>query len=200
MSAKKKMIIAISAFSMVLLATIIAVVAVLAAQQVTVKSSLTVNYAVSDVIADVEVYAVKVKTNASTIDWGTAKTANFNSTGYVSGGTLTGTVGGNQASGTFSNFALAKDECVVLKFVFNNNSASKSITATLGTISTSGKNVNLYYSATEASLLESTTTTSATVNVAAGTDKTVSYFAVIKIADDTKNVTDFQPSFNWTLA
>ena len=51
MDSKRKMIIAISAFAMVLLATVVAVVAVLAANQVTVNSNIKISYTASSLIA-----------------------------------------------------------------------------------------------------------------------------------------------------
>ena len=199
MSSKKKMIIAISAFAMVVLAAVVAVVAVLAASSVTVKSSLTINYTVSDVVADVEVYAAKVTNGATTITWGTANTADFGVDGFTTGTGATGTVGGTEASMALTTFALSKTECVVLKFVFNNNS-SKAFTATLGDISTSGKNVNIFYSNTESGLSSLTSGTKSAVNVAAGADESSTYYVRIAIADTTADVSSFAPEFKWTLA
>lgn len=185
MDSKKKIIISVSAFVLVLLATVVAVVSVLAATNVSITSSIKVTYTVDDVVADVAVSAVKVKTNASSITWGTASTEDF-------GVNYTGT--GETIS--LSDMTLSKDECIVLKFEFNNN-GSKAFTATL--TKPSGSNVNIYYATSESALLSSTTTNPTTVSVASGADKSGTYFAVIKIADTTKDAT-FNSSFVWNLA
>ena len=194
MSSKKKMIIAISAFAMVVLAAVVAVVAVLAAQNVTIKSQISVKYTVDDVVADVAVYAKNVKTNAgltATTDLGTAQTFNFG-IDYVEPD------GGKSLDG-FNFDSLAKDECIVVKFVFNNNSAN-AFTATLTdpTIA-SDANIEIYYGSDITTLLSSTTATSSAVSVTGGDDATNSYYAVIKIKDNTKNVST-TVSFNWALA
>lgn len=193
MDSKRKMIVAISAFAMVILATVVAIVAVLAASNVTVQSSVSVSYSVTDVVADAAVYAVKVKTNATSVDWGTAKgTANFT------------IADSTEDPITMSKFDLASDECLVLKFVFNNNS-DKAFTATL-TAPTAAANTNIYYSTYDVtnhasnSLLKSTTTSPTAVSVAAGNSASSTYYAVIKIADNTQDVTESSFNFNWTLA
>lgn len=194
MNAKRKMIIAISAFAMVILATVVAVVAVLAAQSVTIQSSINVTYSVTDVIADVEVYAVKVKTNASSITWDNSNKATYNF-----GDSYSGT--GETLTLPTSSYTLAKDECVVLKFVFNNNSA-KAFTATL-TKPTAVTNVNIYYAASDtgtSGILKSTTTSPSAVSVASGAAATSSYYAVIKIGDISRNISTSSFNFNWALA
>lgn len=208
MNAKKKMIIAISAFAMVILAAVVAVVAVLAAQNVTVKSSLNVSYTVNDVVADVDVYAAVI-TNNTTINWGTAKTAVFGVDGYVNADS-TGFSGQTSADGetseantSFDEMEITKKQCVVLKFVFTNKSASRKFTATLGAISTTGANVNISYLKGEATKPEDIAATSSevlNVNAMGATGDVVTYCVKISIADTTKDVTEFKPSFDWTLA
>ena len=192
MSSKKKMIIAISAFAMVVLAAVVAVVAVLAAQNVTIKSQIGIKYTVDDVVADVAVYAKNVGTKESlttATNLGTAQTENF-------GIDYTGT---GEALEGFDFDNLAKDQCVVIKFEFNNNSANAfTATLTAPTI-TEGANIAIYYAADITQLLGSTTTTPAAVSVAAGDTATSSYYAVIKIVDNTKDV-DTSVEFNWALA
>ncbi len=55
MSSKKKMIIAICAFALVVVATIVSVVAVLAAQRVTIKSSINISYNVEHIFGSAKV-------------------------------------------------------------------------------------------------------------------------------------------------
>ncbi|MBR4998838.1 MAG: hypothetical protein IKY10_03055, partial [Clostridia bacterium] len=71
MSARRKMTFAVSAFAMIIIASIVTLVSVLAATSVKVNNSITVKYTVVDVICDVEVYAVKVKNSATSVTWGT---------------------------------------------------------------------------------------------------------------------------------
>lgn len=200
MSSKKKMIIAISAFAMVVLAAVVAVVAVLAAQQVTVKNSIKISYTVTDVVADIEVYAVKVE-NGESITWGTAKKASFDINGYNSTNSsgATGTAGEEEANVTFNEFKLSKNECVVLKFVFTNQSA-KAFTASLKDIDTSNKNINIYYTSTETGLSSITSGDKSDVSVGANAGTSSTYYVRIAIADTTKDVSNFEPSFEWTLA
>ena len=186
MNSKKKMLIAISSFALIILATVVGVVAVLAAQHITIKSSIKVSYTVDDVVADVEVYAAKVNLSATSINWGTAQTVNFD-VDYDNQ---------NGETVSFSEFKLGKTECVVLKFVFNNNS-SKGFSATL--TKPAGTNVNIYYASSEAALLGSSSTTPTTVNVSGGIDATASYFAVIKVDDNTKDAS-FDGLFAWNMA
>lgn len=185
MDSKKKIIISVTTFVIALVAIIVAVVSVLAATNVSITSSIKVTYTVSDVVADVAVSAAKVKTNATSITWGTASTKDFGINYTGTGETI-----------TLTDMTLLKDECIVLKFVFNNNGA-KAFTATL--TKPSGTNVNIYYATSESALLASTTATPTAVNVASGADKSGTYFAVIKIADATQNAA-FDGSFIWNLA
>ena len=188
MDTKKKVIVSVSAFVVVLVATVVAVVSVLAASKVSFSSSINVTYVVGDVVADVAVSTAKVKTNATSITWGTPKTKNF----------------GIDHSGTAETIALdnytniGKDECVVIKFVFNNNSA-KGFTAKLPTPPT-GTNMNVFYSTSESGLaaLTSGDYNTSGVTVQGGADKSATYYAVIKIATPTSNAT-FNSSFAWTL-
>lgn len=191
MNAKRKIIISVCAFALIVVATVVSVIAVLAAQQVTIQSSVSVTYTVVDVVADVEVYAVE--TNATSIsswtasNWGTAQTHNFAHN--------TSTTTQNLALGDFTP---TKDECIVFKFVFNNN-GDKAFKATL-TAPTPHSNMNIYYAATQADLLTSTTTAPAQVSVAKGASSTASYFAVVKIKDVTKEIAKTDLKFSWVLA
>jgi len=184
MDAKKKIIVSFSAFIFVLMATVIAVVAVLAAHKVSLSSSVNVSYEVVDVIADVEVYAVKVKNSATTISWGTANTKNF-----------AHNHSGNQETIALGDFPLLKDESVVLKFVFNNNS-DNDFNATL--TKPSGTNVTIYYAASENDLMASRVTDPSVVAVAGGASQTKSYYARIAITDITQGA-NFNGSFAWSL-
>ena len=192
MDSKKKIIISVSAFVVVLLATVVAVVSVLAATNVSFTSSIKVTYTVGDVVADVAVSMAKVKTTATSITWGTPQTKDFAISYSGSGESI-----------SFADQTLAKDECVVIKFVFNNNSA-KGFTATLTPPTVvANDNVNILYATSETGLAGLTSTAAGangTVSVASGADKTGTYYAVIKIADTTKNVSGFTANFAWTLA
>ena len=207
MNSKKKIIIAVSAFALVLLATIVSVVAVLAAQNVTVRNTITIQYTVVDVVADIEVYAVKVEKDATTINWGTAKKAVFgvdgfdlsSSTGFTEYGTTTDE--NSAAETSFDKFDISKKECVVLKFVFKNNSASRAFTADL-TIDGSDSNVSIAHSSGNVVKPGDITGTNSQVTVAKSgtTGDTVSYFVKLSIVDATKNVDEFTPVFEWALA
>ncbi len=199
MGSKKKMIIAISAFALVVIATVISVVAVLAATSVTLTTNVTVSYTVSDVVADFKVYAVKVKNNATSINWGTEKVASFGVDGYISGTGSQGTVGEDEATIGLTAVDLLKDECLVLKFVFENNSV-KAFTGTLNHTDTTNQNVTIAYASGSVSKPgDITGTTKSTVSVASGDDKSATYYVKVSISDAKKNVTDFNPAFAWTL-
>jgi len=194
MDSKKKMIIAISSCVLVVMAAVVAIVAVLAAQQVTVNNSLKVTYTVQDVVCDVEVYAVKVKTSATSVTWGTAKgSAQFDiNTADKASESL--------SLGEFTN--IAKDEVVVLKFVFNNN-ADSAFKATLAS-PTAGTNFKIYYATADGTgtsgVLGSTTEfgTGKEVSVAAGDSSSGVLYARVQIDNVTKSAT-LNTSFNWTI-
>lgn len=188
MSSRKKMIFAVSAFAMIVLASVVTLVSVLAATSVKVDNTITVKYTVTDVICDVEVYVVKVKTNDTSITWGTAKgTHNFTHD--------TATEQKTFALG--SDFTLLKDECVLIKFVFNNN-GDLAFKATLSTPK-GGTNMAIAYAATASKPADIASSSFAAVSVDSGASASSTYYAKISISDVTKNAT-IETSFVWNLA
>lgn len=187
MNSKKKIIIAVSALAMIVLASVVAVVAVLAAQRVTLNNSITVEYKVKDVVCDTSVrYAVVTD---GTYDWKTPKTADFAYNAEDQDK--------DEQSLAFGNVSIDKTQCVVLEFTFNNN-GSRAFNASLTENSSEKNNIKIYYSATLEGILTSTTETSTAVNVAAGDDKSGVYYARIDIDQkqfDAKIITNFV----WTI-
>ena len=207
MKTKRKMIIAISALAMVILAGVVAVVAVLAAQNVTVKSNLTIKYSVSDIAADVAVKYAVVKTDATSVSFGNAKTVNFDLDGFSSTGTegfteiTTGLpTGGAGAEASYGEVSIGKDECIILEFTFNNNTVSKGFTATLKDLTTSS-DVDIAYGTACSKPSDVDGTSKSNVTVAAGENASGKYYVKISIkeASKTKDVT-YTTAFEWTLA
>ena len=188
MSARRKMTFAVSAFAMIIIASIVTLVSVLAATSVKVNNSITVKYTVVDVICDVEVYAVKVKNSATSVTWGTAK----GTKSFAHNASAT-----EQSISLGTDFDLLKDECVVIKFVFNNN-GDMAFNATL-TAPTAGTNMAIAYGTTGTKPADIASTSFSSVSVASGADKSNTYYAKISISDVTKNA-NIATSFSWTLA
>ena len=187
MNSKKKIIITLSALAMIVLASVITVVAVLAAQRVTLKNSITVEYKVKDVVCDTSVrYAIVTN---GTYDWKTAKNANF---AYNAESTET-----TEQELAFGNVSIDKTQCVVIEFTFNNN-GSRAFRGTLNETSSEKTNIKIYYASALNQILTSTTETASAINVEAGDEKSGVYYARIDIDQkqfDAKVITNFV----WTL-
>ena len=143
MNAKKKMIIAISAFAMVILATVVAVIAVLAAQNVTVKSSLNVSYSVEDIHGSARVsYKLGSASTYTTWKIGGKASATFDGT----------TTDGAEFVLDSQPFSLNEtNSTVIIKFEFQKSSASvENFSAQLDASVTKFKNITVEYGTTEA--------------------------------------------------
>ena len=134
MNAKRKIIISVCAFALIVVATVVSVIAVLAAQNVTVKTSLNIQYtAASNVIG---------KVKASYVMQDTTKTANLGEK------TFNGTESNNNnqdltAVGTLS-FVNNTNEYIDFTFQFTNTSTVVDYTAKL-TFSGTPSNVKIYH-------------------------------------------------------
>lgn len=202
MKTKRKMIIAISALAMVILAGVVAVVAVLAASSVTVNSTLKIKYTVADVEATVEVYAAKVAEDEDSIDWGTAKKAVFGIDGLITGsssGLTSPVANANNASCGFDfSSDFSKTDCVVMKFVIKNDGA-KAFSAKLDDINPGTIPVALNYKVSTTAINDATAISgpySHIESIAAGSTSTM--YVKITLTDKTGDVT-FEPSFDWVL-
>ena len=186
MDSKKKMIIAISAFAMVILAAVVGVVAVLAAQQVTVKSSISVSYTASEVAGTVTAkYQVK---GGTATNIGTTGTITFD-------GTETGEPEESLTETTLSISGLSStNNYVDFIFTFTNTGSSK-YTATL-TPPTTCTNFNITYTVPNASGVTKKSDTS--FEVAGGTTTAVTYTIRYTIKDVSKDAS-LSGDFSWSL-
>lgn len=202
MKTKRKMIIAISAFAMVILAGVVAVVAVLAASNVTVNSSLTIKYTVGNVAVDVSVGNKKASASSTTAiaekDFA-AKKAVFGLNGYDSDGSDSGytSTKSEEAALAFGQIPLEKDECLVLMFKFENSGDIK-LKATLTPPATSS-DVEVRYGVSSTPS-EITATSPSVVSIPGGADQSATYYVKLSIAESakTKDV-EYTPNFSWLV-
>lgn len=185
MDSKKKMIIAISAFAMVILAAIVAVVAVLAAQQVTIKSSINVTYTSSEVAAKVTAhYQVK----------GGEETAIGNTIEFDGTETGADATKDMNTSELKINSLTSENNYVDFIFTFTNEGQSE-YTATL-TLPATLENFDVTYSVPNTDGATKILDTSFTV--AGNTTTPVEYIITFTIKDVAKNA-KLAGNFSWSL-
>ena len=184
MSSKKKMIIAISSFAMIILAAVVAVVAVMAAQNVTIKSSINVTYTSSEIAGKVTAsYQVQGASSATSI-------------GAIE-------YHGTEANGTSTSLNSSKLSITSLTstnkyvdFIFTfTNEGSKDYTATL----TLPTNSNFTKAYTVPSSGGATKVNDTSFKVAGGTTTAVTYKVRFTITDVSKDAS-ISGNFSWALA
>ena len=186
MNSKRKVIVAMSAFAMLLLATVVAVVAVLAAQNVTVTSQIRVSYTSNQKAAVVTAkYQISGGTAANlgsgsiTFD-GTEASANATKSLTTSEVSITGLDSSNK----------------YVDFIFTfTNPGSADYTATL-TLPTTNTNFTVSYTKATGTGVSSATDTS--FKLAGGTTSPVTYKVRYTIADVSKDAT-LSGLFSWSL-
>jgi len=188
MNSKRKMIVAISAFAMLLLATVVAVVAVLAAQQVSVTSKINISYtADANVIGSIS---------------GTCKQNGVDTTAVSMGSTTFD--GGTTATGTLTEMnrtLTSTNKEVEFVFSFTNTSTVANYTATLSFVGTV-TNVTMQSKTTGSysTVTNTTNLASITVNKHNGTSAgtgTISF--KVTLTDSLKDAA-FNGTFTLTLA
>ena len=213
MNSKKKMIISISAFALVLISTVVSIVAVLAAQNVTIKNNLTVSYQVKDVAVEVTLWVGKIE-NDATYDWDDieSKTVEFGIDGLsnASGSGITGEAGSDMAEIEWEDLELTKTQCVIMRFLFINKS-DRAFTITHESVfgeNVEGANVSIYYTAADGGDLTSLDESDLFLNqdlqegrisVAGGEENETEFYIRLTITDPTKNVDDYEFSFDFLL-
>ena len=148
MDTKKKLIISASAFVVVLVATIVAVVSVLAATKVTVNSNVNITYTANgDVLGSIAVAAKNSKGTAV----GTSGSKN-----------LTAATGATETLGSYSSLTLdnSDNKTITFTFTLTNSSPVSDYTAKLKFTPGADPvhNVKMYTGTAEASLTEITST------------------------------------------
>ena len=183
MNAKRKMIISITALGVVLLAAIVAVVAVLAAQSVTIKSSINVSYNADKIIGTVTAqYQVK-----------NCEATNIGAGSWTFYGNETGTDATKEGSAT--NIVLSETNNYV-DFIFTfTNDGDAAYTATLN-LPESAKVVNL--TITYVTLPDSVNADNLSFTVAKDTTET--YKIRYSISNNDLDAKIDNSSFEWTLA
>ena len=187
MNAKRKMIIAISAFAMVVLATVVAVIAVLAAQNVTIQSSINVTYTSSEVAAKVTAKYQVANGTASNIGTG----------GYE----FEGTESGANATQNLTTSALTINTLTstnnYVDFIFTfTNEGSAEYTATL-TLPATATNFEISYTVPDKDGATKVSNTS--FKIAGNTTTAVTYKVRYTIKDVSKNAS-ISGTFSWNLA
>ena len=198
MTGKKKLIIAISAMVLVVIAAIISVVAVLAAQQVTLNSSISVNYAVTDIYGKAKVsYKTSIGEGGTYTTW---KTNDNKDEATFAGG----------ASETWAlattPFTLNKTTpAVTIKFEFQKDSGAEDFKAQLSATLTKTKgDIIVKYGETET---PTTALTATTATVLTPNNNTVSnagsygsaFYVTIQLAN-TKADVQATLALAWTLS
>lgn len=179
MNSKRKMIIAISALAMVILAAVVAVVAVLAAKTVTIQSSVNVTYEATDVYGQARISTkYEGDTNYTTV-------LNETDVSSISAQSL-----------TLDGFTTAK-KYVIIKFEFKKESATvENFNATLNYTSASSSNVTITSGTTEDA---TTTIASKPFNAVLIDDGTYDAFYIKIAITDVKQDASFAGSLNWVL-
>lgn len=155
MSSKKKIIIAISAFALVIMAGVIAVVAVLAAQTVTVESAINLSYNVENVYGSARV-TYKIITD-DTSD--TESYVAWNNEDGAAVSTFDGANGTWRMATVPFSFAEGATE-IIIKFEIQKSSASvEDYTATLTAKCPTLANVNVFYGSSESATTQASETT-----------------------------------------
>ena len=187
MDAKKKIIMSVAAFAMIIVASVVAVVAVLAAQNVTITNYISVNYVVEDVYANVELsYAIgdSSLTNASTLNF----TPVANSPLVFNGdNTTAGTL-------TLPNQTIKKDKALFIKFKFTNNSAMATRATSKFTITNT--NMNVKYGTSVSAITSDTVPTNLDMD-SLGTSKECYIKVSVKEAN---KIASYTGDIVWTLA
>ena len=184
MNSKRKMIVAVGALAMVVLAAVVAIVAVLATRNITIKSNVTVSYSVDDVFGFAKA-SYKYEGDASYTEW--LEETEFDDT-TSAGPTLSD-----------QSFALTKNKkYVIIKFEFKKTSTSvENFKATLGYTSTANKNVTVTTGTTENDITTDATATMFDTNITS--DSYTAFFVKIALGDTTTDA-NFAGSFEWTLS
>ena len=186
MDSKKKMIIAVSSFAMVVLAAIVAVVAVLAAQSVTIKSTININYSVEDVFGSAKV-SYKLEGDTQFTNWGSVLTFDEN------------TETGAESSLTDPGFNLTREKSyVIIKFELKKKDDTvENFSATLQYASTKAKNMTVTSGTAEDAI-----TTEATANmfnaVTISSSEYTAFYVKIAISSVDADA-EFAGTFNWAL-
>lgn len=183
MDSKKKMIIAVSSFAMIILATVVAIVAVLAAQSVTIQSSINVSYTSSEIAGTVTAsYQVK----------GAATPTLIGEKPYY--GTELGTPTDTLGEGATTITGLTKENNYV-DFIFTfTNTGSSEYTATL-TVPTS---TNFTASYTVPNANGATKLSDTSFKIAGNTTTPVTYVIRMTISDVSKDA-NISGTFAWNL-
>lgn len=195
MDSKKKMIIAISAFAMLIVATVVAVVAVLAAQQVTIKSTVNIQYtADANVIGSV---TASYKQESGT-------TQNLGSKSFT--GAETGTPNQDLTPVGNINFVKETNDFVEFTFEFSNTSTVAGYTATLsftdgttenGTLTNMTLSSKTSAEGTYSEITNVNLASIGSVTVAKGENAT--FILKVALTDATKDAA-FTGTLQWTLA
>lgn len=210
-TSKKKLVVALSVIAVVVVAAIVSVVAVLAAPQQNVKSSVTVTYAVTDVVAD-----VNARYGFLTVGRTDGEPTSYTATN------IKGAVGSQvsfSAEEAETSKSLNTDElntsypsstesAVVFEFNFTNKSA-KAFTAALAMVQEGSENVVIKYAVKDGSsaddnwhsLTWSDSYTAATVEAANTADSSDElHVYVMAVVEDLTVAATFTADFTWTLA
>ena len=124
-----------------IISSMIVVVAVLAARNVTVNSSITINYVVDEVQADIKMYSAVVANGAQSISWELKNETSFGPDASEN----------EEKSLNDLDFTLTKSESVLIKFEFTNKSTNNHFDVSLKTTEASN-NMSVYNSCSEADL------------------------------------------------
>ena len=183
MSSKKKLIIAVCAFSLIILASVVSIVAVLAAQKVTINSTINVTYTSQEVAGKVTAQYQIANGKATNIGDGSITYSGSET------GTPTTTLGGT--SGVTITGLTSTNKYIDFIFTFT-NTGSAQYTATV-VLPTTVSNFTVSHET-----LPTTKTSNTSFTVAGGTTTAVTYKVRYTIDDVSKNAS-ISGTFAWTL-
>lgn len=186
MSSKKKIIVSISSFAILIMAVVIAVVAVLAAQSITVKSSVNVTYTAKEV-------AAKVTSKYKIGDTGTLTNIGSGSISFDGTEDLTNNT---QTTGTITSSTDLTSTNNYIEFVFTfTNEGDAEYTATL-TLPATVDNFEATY--TVPNTAGATKVTDTSFRLKGKTTTAVEYKVKFKIKDVSKNA-ELKGDFQWVM-
>jgi hypothetical protein len=188
MNAKKKLIITACSFAMVILAAVVAIIAVLAAQNVTIKSSINITYSADDIYGSVRT-SYKLEGDADYTAWG--ETITFDEQ----------TEQNSESTLDDPKFKLTSNKSyVIIKFDFKKKNADvDNFSVELQYSSTKATNIAVTYGTDEDNISNvATSTMFSGTEISTSADYTSLY---VKIAiESVEKDADFSGDFTWSLS